>query len=233
MKRYYSSMIAMVAGILVLASSAAAAPRAQQIAFNYSNLQNRLNMMGESINVATDQQEGLIWGSNVSSNSTMTIQFNLSGSGTSNELGVVRVGAGGQLPGDCACVFPVVADSGWFAVASFRSNGNMIVTLFDEYAMLRSQVTHTNIDRTRFAYYVKRNGLEFYSHDGYNDDGKAHALAFAGTGENQGSWWLAWEDSPISDYGNADFGDALVFMEALNPTPVAKTSWGNLKKRFR
>jgi hypothetical protein len=190
-------------------------------------------MMGESINVATDQQEGLVWGSNVSSNSTMTIQFNLSGSGTTNEVGVVRLGAGGQLPGDCACVFPIVADSGWFAVASFRTNGNMIVTLFDENAMLRSQVTHSNVDRSRFAYYVRRNGHEFYSHDGFNADGKAHAIAYAGTGENQGSWWLAWEDSPISDYGNADFGDALVFMEALNPTPVAKTSWGTLKKRFR
>ena len=35
------------------------------------------------------------------------------------------------------------------------------------------------------------------------------------------------------DYANADFDDALIFMESINPTPVAQTTWGTLKARFR
>ena len=44
---------------------------------------------------------------------------------------------------------------------------------------------------------------------------------------------MAWEDAPIASYANADFDDALLFMESINPTPVARTTWGSLKRHFR
>jgi hypothetical protein len=70
-----------------------------------------------------------------------------------------------------------------------------------------------------------------YTQDARNPGGAAHSLTYAGTGVNAGNWWLCWEDSvaPVSDQ---DFDDGVLFCESMNPTPVSKTSWGELKKRF-
>lgn len=233
MKRFYSVVLAGLVTAVTMAAPALAAPRSPQIVFGNAALQARLASLGESISTLTDQQDGLVWGSTISSNSTMTIQFDLNGNPNQDEVGIVKLGPGGtSIAGICA-VFPAAADSGWFAVASFRSGGNLIVTLFDQHASIQSQTLYTGVDRTKFGYYIKNPGGTFYSHDGFNTDGRAHALAYAGTGENTGSWWLCWEDAAIASYAAADFDDAVVFMESLNPTPVNKTSWGSLKQRFR
>ena len=89
------------------------------------------------------------------------------------------------------------------------------------------------MNRSLFAYYIKAGANTYYSHEGFNSDGLCHAMAFAGTGENTGCWWQCWEDSPISGYGGADYNDAVVFMESLNPTPVSRMTWGKVKARFR
>jgi len=94
-------------------------------------------------------------------------------------------------------------------------------------------MTYTGVNSALFAYYIKAFGNTYFSHDGFNGDGKAHALAYAGTGQNTGCWWQCWEESPIPNYLDADFNDAVVFMESMNPTPVSKSSWGQVKARFR
>lgn len=232
MKRLLSAALAL-ATTVALAAPAAAAPRVPQIPFNPGPLQIRLDAFGEAIDVLADQQDGLVWGSTISSNATMTIQFELSGNPHGNSLGITKLNATGNAITGLAEVFPVTAGTGWFAVASFRSGGILIVNLFDQNAVLQGTTSYSGVNRSLYGYYIKNAGGTFHTHDGFNSDGKAHALAFAGTGQNKGSWWLAFEDAAISSYGSADYDDALVFMESINPTPVAQTSWGSLKARFR
>lgn len=232
MKRVYSFALVLAATV-ALASPALSGPRVPQINFDVAPLQIRLDALGESIDVLADQMDGLIWGSTISTNATMTIQFELNGNPHGNSLGITKLNVGNNLPAGLAQVFPASAGTGSFAVVSFRSGGQLIVNLFDANAALVSTTNYNGVDRTRYAYYISNNTGTYHSHDGMNPGGKAHALAFAGTGQNKGSWWLAWEDSPIVDYANADFDDALIFMESINPTPVAQTTWGTLKARFR
>ena len=232
MKRIYSVVLGL-AVTLAVASPALAALRSPQIAFNSASLQSRMNGFGESIDVLTAQQDGLVWGSTISTNSTMTIQYQLSGNPHANEIGIAKLNATGNAVTGLATVFPVTAGPGMFAVASFRAGGLLIVNLFDANANLVSTTSTTGVNRSLFGYYIKNAGATSYSHEGFNADGKVHSLAYAGTGINAGSWWLAWEDASITSYANADFDDAVLFMESINPTPVAQTTWGSLKARFR
>jgi hypothetical protein len=106
------------------------------------------------------------------------------------------------------------------------------VNLFDASATVIKTATYTGVDRSRFLYYVKNSNGTFFSHLGYNPDGKAHSLVFAGTNLNKGSWWMAWEDS-MNPNSTADFGDGLLFLSALNPTAVSHATWASVKARFR
>jgi len=233
-KRFYSATLAAVVALATLSSPAHAVLRSPQIGFNNGVLQARLNGFGESINTLSDQSVGLVWGSTVSTNSTMTIQFELAGNPHGNEIGVAALNAAGNSVTALDPVFPSAnLATGWFAVASFRPGNLLKVNLFDPSAALITTLSYSGVNRSLFAYYVKNPTGTFYTHDGFNLDGKAHALAFAGTGQNAGSWWLSFEDSPIASYANADFDDALLFMESLNPTPVNHTTWGSVKARFR
>jgi hypothetical protein len=233
-KRFYIAALASVVAMAGLGAPAHAALSVPQIAFNSGALQGRLNGFGESINVLTQQQDGLVWGSTVSSNATMTIQFELAGNPHVNEIGIAALDPTGTIVTGLDPLFPS-ADlaTGSFAVASFRPGGVLKVNVFDATAALLTTLSYTGVNRSLFSYYIKNGGGTFNSHYGFNGDGKVHALAFAGSGENTGAWWLAWEDAAIANYADADFDDALVFMESLNPTPVNHTSWGSVKARFR
>ena len=81
---------------------------------------------------------------------------------------------------------------------------------------------------TRVQTYLQGSGGLYHTQDSRNPGGVARALAYAGTGSNSGQWWLCWEDGD-----DQDFDDSVVFMEWYAPTPVSKTTWGALKKRFR
>ena len=234
MKRFYFAALASVVALAVLGVPAQAALSVPQIAFNSAALQARLNGFGESINVLTQQQDGFVWGSTISTNSTMTIQFELAGNPDGNEIGIAALDGSGTIVTGLDPLFPSAnLATGSFAVASFRPGNVLKVNVFDASAALLTTLSYTGVDRTLFAYYIKNAGGTFNSHMGFNADGKEHALAFAGTGENTGCWWLAWEDVTIASYAGADFDDALVFMESLNPTPVSRTTWGSVKARFR
>jgi hypothetical protein len=224
----------MLVATAAMVAPAHAALRVPQIAFNSATLAAQFLLQGETtLNVDTQQQDGLVWGSTVSTNSTMTIQFELTGNPHGNEVGIAKLDPTGKIVTGLAPVFPVSADVGSFAVASFRSGGILVVNLFDAGANLVSTTSTTGVNRQLFAYYIKNAGGTFFSHEGFNSDGKVHALAYAGSGENSGCWWLAFEDAPIASYGAAQFDDSLIFMESLNPTPVNHASWGKVKSLFR
>ena len=234
MKRFYAAVLTVLAAVAAISSPAHAALRVPQIPFLSGDLQSRFNLAGESINVLTQQQDGLVWGTTVSGNSVLTIQFDLADGNTGDaELGIAKLDATGHFVTGLATVFPPVSDNGWFAVASFHSGGLLVVNLFNPSATLVGTMNYSGVNSELFGYYIKSNGNTFFSHDGFNVDGKAHALAYAGTGQNTGCWWQCWEESPIVNYGDADFNDAIVFMESVNPTPVNKSSWGQVKARFR
>jgi len=232
MKRLCSVVWAAVVAVVVHGAPAHAGLCAPQTAFICTGLQNQLNVLGESIDVLTQQQEGLVWATNASSNTTMSIMFQLAGNPNQDEFGIVGLNAAGGLSGLCA-VFPAGDfNTGYFAVASFRSGDKLTVNLFDASASVISTTTFTGVDRSRLVYYVKNSNGTFFSHMGYNLDRKVHSLVFAGTNLNQGSWWMAWEDS-LDPGATADFGDGLLFLGALNPSPVSHATWASVKARFR
>lgn len=233
MKRFHAAVFVVLVGLAAGSGPAAAALRVPQIPFASAALQTRLGNLGESINVLTQQQDGMVWSSSVSGNSVLTIQFDLASNIGDAEMGIAKLDATGTSVTGLATVFPSVADNGWFAVASFRAGGVLIVNLFNQSAVLVGTMNYTGVNSALFAYYLTTAGNTFYSHDGFNGDGKAHALVYAGTGQNAGCWWQCWEDAPIPNYGGADFDDALVFIESQNPTPVSRTTWGKVKARFR
>ena len=233
MKRSVTIFVGALA-LIAFAGTAFAALRVPQVVVNGGGLQGYLNSVGESINVSTDQQDVQRWQSTVSNNSTFTIQVELAGNAGSNTYGLYNASA--AVP-PLYQMFPGAATSGWFAVASFRSGPTrVVVSLFDNNAAFQGSTTYLAgpPDRNDFGFYLQQNpGVVFYSQDARNPGGVAQILTYAGTGQNAGSWWLAFEDLDAAQGADYDFDDAVLFCESVNPTPVNKTTWGSLKARFR
>jgi hypothetical protein len=224
----------MIVGLLMLATFAAtgsAALRVPQIAVVGGSLQGYLNGVGEAINVLTDQQDVQRWASTVSNNSTFTIQIELAGNAPLNAYGLYNASL--AVP-PLYQVFPGAASAGWFAVASFRTAPiRVVVNLFDDLAALQGTNTYLGADRNDFGFYIAGPGGTFYTQDARNPGGLAQALTYAGTGLNAGQWWLCWEDIDRNAGGaDDDFEDGVLFLESVNPTPVNRTTWGQLKARF-
>jgi hypothetical protein len=223
--------------LVAFAGSASAALRAPQVTVNGGTLQGYLNSVGESINVSTDQQNVQRWQATVSNNSTFTIQVELTGNAASNTLGLYN--AGFAVPPLYQC-FPGAATNGWFCVAAFRTAPTrVVVNLFDAGSAFQGSTTYLAgpPDRNDFGFYLQQGpasgGATFYTQDARNPGGAAQALTYAGTGINSGSWWLCFDDAQVSGGGSdQDYDDAVLFLESVNPTPVNKTTWGDLKARF-
>jgi hypothetical protein len=234
MKRSVTTFISALA-LIALAGTASAALRVPQVPVLGGSLQGYLNSVGESINVNTDQQDVQRWTSTVSGNSTFTLQVELTaGNAPANGIGLYN--ASGPVLPDLYLVFPGAATAGWFAVASFRTGPTrLVVNLFDNTATFQGQVIYLNgpPDRNDFGFYLQGPSGLFFTQDSRNPGGNAQALTYAGTGINSGNWWLCWEDTDRSAGADDDFEDAVLFLESVNPTPVSKTTWGNLKARFR
>jgi hypothetical protein len=216
----------------LLATSASAALRSPQVTVNGASLQAYLNGKGESINVNTDQDAGQTWASTVSNNSTFTLMLELTGNAATNTIGLYNAGV---VAPPLYQLFPGAATSGWFATASFRAAPTrVIISLFDQNAAFVGSTTYLGADAQNFGFYLQQSaGAVFYSQDTRNPGGLAQVLAYAGTGVNAGSWWLAMEDQTASQGADYDFDDAVLFLESVNPTPVETNSWGAVKARFR
>jgi len=232
MKRI-ATVSAVLISVVMGAGAASAALRSPQVVVNGGTLQGYLNSVGESINVSTDQDAVQSWLSTDSNNSTFTFQIELTGNAAANTLGIYN---GSVAVPPLYQLFPGAATSGWFAVASFRSAPTrVIVSLFDANAAFQGSTTYLAgpPDKNDFGFYLMGPGGTFYMQDARNPGGKAQMLAFAGTGPNSGSWWAAFEDGPVASGADADYDDAVLFLESVNPTPVNTTTWGSLKVRFR
>jgi len=223
----FTGLFASLSLVALLATGASAALRVPQVAVAGGTLQGYLNSVGESINVLTDQDATQTWQSTVSGNSTATLMIELSGDAALNSIGLYN--AGNPAP-PLYQVFPGAASAGWFAVASFETAPTrVVVNLFDNFANLMGTNTYLGADASNFGYYLQgASGGVFYTQDARNPGAAPHALTYAGTGVNSGQWWLCWEDGT-----DQDFDDAVLFLESIAPTPVAKTTWGALKRRFR
>ena len=229
----FTGLLAAVSTVALLATGASAALRVPQVAVVGGSLQGYLNGVGESINVNTDQNAVQTWQTTVSNNATFTLMIELAGNAATNNIGIYNGGA--AVPA-LYQVFPGAASAGWFATCSFRSAPTrVVVNLFDDNANFQGQTTYLAgpPDASNFGYYLQGPGGTFYTQDARNPGGTAQALAFAGTGNNTGQWWLAFEDLTESNGKDNDFNDAVLFLESIAPTPVTKTTWGAVKKRFR
>lgn len=232
MKRMVTVILGALA-LVALASSAFAALRSPQVVVNGGGLQGYLNGVGESINVLTDQEDAQRWLSTVSNNNTFTIQVELAGNAASNTIGLYNAAFGAP---PLYQVFPGAATTGWFATASWRTAPTrVVVNLFDNNAAFQGQSIYTlgPPDKNDFGFYLAGPCNTFYTQDARNPGGVAQALTFKGTGQNSGSWWLAWEDLSAACGSDYDYDDCVLFLESINPTPVSTTSWGSLKARFR
>ena len=237
MKRLVTIFVSMLM-LAAFAASASAALRAPQVVVNGGTLQGYLNSVGEAINVATDQQDVQRWASTVSNNSTFTIQVELTGNAGGNTYGIYN--AADAVPALYQC-FPGAATSGWYCVAAFRSAPTrVVVNLFDNNAAFQGSTTYLAgpPNKGDFSFYLQQapgsGGGVLYQQDGRNAGGTAQALVYAGTGVNSGQWWLCFEDQTVAQSSDRDFDDAVLFLESVSDVvPVAKTSWGSLKARFK
>jgi hypothetical protein len=229
MKRLVTIFVSMLM-LAAFAASASAALRGPQIVVNGGTLQGYLNSVGEAINVNTDQQDIQRWTSTVSNNSTFSIQVEFSPNAASNSVGLYNAALAAP---PLYQVFPGAATAGWFAIASFRTAPiRVVVNLFDNTAALIGTNTYLGADKNDFGFYLQQQaGAVLYTQDSRNG-GNAQALTYSGTGINSGSWWLCWEDQTPAQGADNDFDDFVLFLESVNPTPVSKTTWGQLKKQF-
>jgi hypothetical protein len=222
---------ALIVGLTFVNSAAeATGPRVPQVPVQPTKLQDYFNSVGQTIDAYNDQVDIQCWSTTVSNNATFTLQVELTaGLAPQNAFGIYNCGDGPSPA--LNQVFPGGAEAGWFAVASFFANGNLVINLFDETATLQGSTTYTGVNRSNFGFYLQNELGTFYSQDSRNG-GFAQALTYAGTGTSSGQWWLAWEDLPYLE-GDLDFEDMIVFLESVNkPVPAVNTTWGSIKSRY-
>lgn len=229
MKKATTLLALAILGVCAFAAVAGAALRVPQVAMDPFPLQGYLNGVGESINVATDQQNVQTFQKTVSGNSTFTLMIEVASYANNNTIGLYDAS---QAFPTLAPIFQGTAVGGWFAIATFLGSGDVVVNVFDNNAILQTSTTYPGINGTNFGFYLSGPGGTFYTQDFRNGGGDPQALVYAGTGVNSGQWWLAIEDLPY-DTSDKDFNDAVLFLESVAPTPAHGTSWGAIKARFR
>lgn len=227
------SVVAVALLATAVTSAQAAFPlRAPQIVVNPGDgaLQGYFNGLGETITVATDQLDAQTWSTSISGNSTLTLMLEIAGYAASNSMGVYNGNAVGAPT--LYQVFPGAATPGWHAVAHFGAGGSLVVTLFDNNAIIQGQSAYAGVDKNNFGFYLQGPGGTFYSQDYRNASGAARVLTFAGTGINFGSWWQCFEDLPFGS-SDEDFNDMVLIVESVAPVNASQTSWGRIKGLYR
>jgi hypothetical protein len=237
MKRAATTMMVLMVALVasaVLNTNADAALRSPQVPILGGSLQAYLNGIGESINVNTDQVAIQIWAHTTSATSAFTLQLENTPNAAVNDFGIYN--GSDAVPALNMLIAGSNTPQG-FASATFKPGNKLIVNRFDALANLLSTQTFLNVDPTGFGFWLSGPNGTFYTQDARNPGGKAQAVSFQGTGANAGTWWLCFEETStvgnnISAGSDQDFDDCVVLMESVNPTPVSKTSWGQVKARF-
>jgi len=233
MKRAATPLIALLAGLAasaILTTSASAALRSPQVTVIGGGLQAYLISVGETINVNTDQDATQTWSHTISGTTTYTIQFQSSPNAAVQQFGMYNASA--VIPPLFFLMSGSVGPLG-FSTATFKPGNIMVVNRFDALANLLSTTTFGGVDPANFGFYLSVPAGTVFTQDARNPGGLARAITFQGTGANAGTWWLCWDEPLQSAPGDKDFDDLVLMMESVNPTPVSKSSWGELKQRFR
>lgn len=185
---------------------------------------------GIMVGLEQDNTQG--WGAPLIGNAVATLMIELTGNAANNALGVYN--AGSPSPTSRFEILPSNAGDDWFAVASFHAPSTMKVNLYDNNGNpVGLQATYTGVSINNFGYYIQNKAAadDFgYTEDAQNS-GNVRALAFRGEGNNTGSWWVCFEDGTSGP--DNDYDDAILFVQAVQPTPVTKATWASVKARFR
>lgn len=218
---------------IVPASPAHAGPfpaRSPQVTLQGAALQGYLDGLGETVNVSSDQLDGGVWASAVSGNTLFTLMIEVAAYANQNEIGVYNADDPNPSPA-LFQLFPGGAAAGWYAVASFHSDGRLIVSRFDDQSIYQGQTIYNGVNPLKFGFYLAGPGGTFYTQDDRNGS-HAQALVFSGNGNNLGDWWMCFEDQAY-DAATSDFDDAVLLLQSVVPTKTRSTSWGELKSLYR
>jgi hypothetical protein len=224
------ALFAVLAAAAALPSSASAALRVPQVPILGGTLQAYLNGVGESINVLTDQEDTQAWTKTSSSTQTHTIMFQGSLNAPAHLLGMYNSVA--AVPPLYVLMSGAVGPLG-FSTATFTAGGTLTINRFDANGNFLSSTVYAGADPNGFAYYLSGPNGTYFTQDARNPGGLPQAVVYKGTGANAGTWWLCWEESNRAAGADDDFDDEVILIESVNPTPVSKSSWGQLKSRFR
>lgn len=205
--------------------------RSPQVHVNGTGLRDYLVSVGEFTDPFQDQRQGELLASNVSNNSTFTLQIELGARQDSTAIGFYN---GHDAVPTLMEIFPTRAKRGWFAVLSYRqSPTRAVLNVLDENAALLLTRTYLGADRSAIGFYASDPQGTFYSQDDRND-GKPHFLFLRGTGINSGIAWIGIETGALENEDD-DFDDTVLYVESFffDVTPVQHVRWGVLKERFR
>ena len=213
------------------ATAAAAAPRVPQIPVLGGGLQAFMDVVDPSIDVLTKQQDAQRW-SFGGSNSLFRFEIELTGNAASNTFGMYD--AASPAP-QLRPVFPSTATTGWFAVVTFRTGPvRAEVIVFDDWANYLGTTTYPGVGKNDpLGFYLEGAAGALYTEDFRNPGGAAQGLLFGGTGRDFGAWWLCWEELTAAAGSDSDFDDAVMYLDFRVQLPVTRSSWGELKRRFR
>jgi len=233
MKRAATTLILLTLTLVAslgLTTRSDAALRVPQVPVLGGTLQASLNSIGQTINVLTQQDATQIWTHTASATTEYTIQFQNSPNAALHTFGLYNASA--AVPTLVPLVSGAVGPLG-VSTATFKPGNVLVVSHFDAGGNFLSQQTFNGVEPTGFSFYLQGPLGTFFAEDFRNSGGKAQALAFMGTGTNAGTWWLCWEESSVAAGSDQDFDDEVILMSSVNTTPVSKTTWGQLKARFR
>jgi len=230
MKRATTPLIVSLVAMMAFATFASAALRVPQVPVIGGGLQAYFIGIGETINVLTDQQADQTWTHTSSNTTTYTITFQSSPNANIQQFGLYNASA--VIPPLFFLMSGSVGPLG-FSTATFMPGNIVVVNRFDALANFLSQTTFGGVDQTNFGFYLATQNGTVFTQDGRNPGALARAITFNGTGANSGQWWLCWDEPATGAPGDQDFDDLVILMESVSPTPVSKTTWGSLKRRFR
>jgi len=233
MKRAATAMLTLMvalAGSAALSVPAHAALRSPQVAVLGGSLQAYFTSVAQTINVNTDQDATQVWAHTSSNTTTYTLQLESTPNANVNDFGIYN--ASDAVPVlDLLIAGPITVQG--FSTATFKPGNVLVVNRFDALANLLGSQTFNGLDPNGFAFYLKGPNGTFFTQDARNPGAKAQALAYAATGSSAGTWWLCWEENSVAAGSDQDYDDCVILMESVNPTPVSRATWGQVKARFR
>jgi len=236
--RYALPLLALLASSAVAPEPAAARFRAPQAPVAGGGLQAFFDGVGESIDVSKDQLVYQRWRSadpdEAEHGSTIRVQIELVRRGSGNAIGVYDASGSGATA--LHEIFPAEGGGGDRAISTFESREpRLTVTVFDRRGAWHSQRSYLGSVGSRFGYYISGAGGVGFSQDSRQSPARdARVLAFAGTGMNQGRFWICFEDNDPGDPDpDADFDDAILLVGPVDPTPAVRSAWGSVKALFR